>query len=74
MEQTKDRKHYIDLMRGIAAVLVVVQHCFIIGTESRGGIYVSWFHNPVFFIASGILLQGSLERQKDAGLSKLFGK
>ena len=71
-EKGKNRKHYIDLMRGIAAILVVIQHTFITGTDSMAGVFVSWFHNPVFFIASGILLYGSLERQKDTGTLRLY--
>ena len=73
-EKEKNRKHYIDLMRGIAAILVVIQHTFITNAESKGGVFISWFHNPVFFIASGILLYGSLQRQKDTGTLRLYLK
>ena len=65
------RKHYIDLMRGIAAILVVIQHTLVTGTDSMAGVFVSWFHNPVFFIASGILLYGSLGRQEETGTLRL---
>lgn len=72
MENNETRKHYIDLMRGIAAILVVIQHTFITEVNSQIGVFISWFHNPVFFIASGILLYDSLERQKDTGTLKLY--
>ncbi|MCR5621983.1 MAG: acyltransferase [Treponema sp.] len=61
-----ERKHYIDFMRGMAAILVVMQHTFFTDVDSRAGMFVSWFHNPVFFIASGVLLYGSLEKRKDS--------
>ncbi len=69
-----ERKHYLDFMKGIAAVLVVIQHIFITGTDSKSGIFIAWFHNPVFFLVSGILFYYSLEKQKDASPFKLYAK
>lgn len=67
-----ERKHYIDFMRGMAAILVVMQHTFFTDIESRAGMFVSWFHNPVFFIASGILLYGSLEKRRNSSRMRLY--
>ncbi len=69
-----ERKNYIDFMKGIAAVLVVIQHVFITRLENKSGVFIPWFHNPVFFIASGILFHLSLERQKDIGYGNLYLK
>lgn len=53
------RIHYIDVLKGIGIILVVLQHCIGLSGESGVSTFVSvWilsFHMPLFFYVSGLV-------------------
>lgn len=59
----KHRIVYIDLLRGYAILLVIIQHCWKIN-EDVGKLILS-FHMPLFFFISGFLLRYKEAYNKD---------
>lgn len=56
----KKRNYKIDMIRGMASILVVLGHCFqYIPHANQDGLYyvIYTFHMPLFFIISGVLDQ-----------------
>lgn len=61
-----DRIEYIDIFKGIAIILVVLQHC--IGTGFLGKIILS-FHMALFFFISGYIIKNiSIKKQLAKGI------
>lgn len=58
---TKKRCEEIDIMRGIAILLVVLGHSIGVTTDPMNRFILS-FHMPLFFIISGMVSEGSLKR------------
>lgn len=56
MYSTKERLEYIDLAKAIGIVLVIIGHIVPTDTMCKRLLYA--FHMPLFFILSGMLLQG----------------
>lgn len=57
------RKNYIDALRGIAMIAVVLQHANNPGSPSLTKLLLS-FHMPLFFFISGMLMSGRNFRNK----------
>ncbi|MFE7820606.1 acyltransferase family protein [Priestia megaterium] len=55
MNQTKQRSMLLDMIKGIAIILVVVGHS---GNPDINK-YFYWFHMPIFFLISGYLFKSS---------------
>lgn len=68
--QKKGQKMYLDMVKGIAILLVVLGHNSAVGI--RTNIWLSTFHLPAFFIVSGILMH--LKREEDISLKDTFRK
>ncbi len=66
---------YIQLMRGIAVLLVLIGHAI---TDDMGGFLVNFsviincIHMPVFFVISGYLFQKNFIHYKERGAAKFF--
>ena len=69
MGQTK-RLEYLDMVKGLAIILVVLGHIEYISHPLR--VWISSFHMPVFFIVSGMLIRYKNEDQKP--ISELLRK
>lgn len=65
MGQTK-RLYYLDMVKGLAIILVVLGHIEYISDPLR--VWISSFHMPVFFIVSGILIRYKNETDRDLSL------
>ena len=64
------RLDYLDMVKGIGILLVVLGHMEDISTELR--IWISSFHMPLFFIVSGILI--AVKNEQDSDFSKILYK
>ena len=64
---TRQRVPFIDVVRGILILLVIVGH-----TQFAYGEYIYWFHMPAFFILSGSLAQPHELRDLWSYLKKTF--
>lgn len=62
MEQ-RQRLYYLDMVKGLAIILVVLGHIEYISDPLRT--WISSFHMPVFFIVSGMLLSLKKENERD---------
>ena len=69
MGQTK-RLEYLDMVKGLAIILVVLGHIEFISHPLR--VWISSFHMPVFFIVSGILIR--YKNEADQPLLPLIAK
>ena len=69
MGQTK-RLDYLDMVKGLAIILVVLGHIEFISHPLR--VWISSFHMPVFFIVSGILIR--YKNEADQPLLPLIAK
>ena len=58
----KERKRYIDILKGVGIILVVFGHCNIDGNVK---IWIYSFHMPLFFILSGIVYKNKYSNYRD---------
>ena len=71
MSEPEKRIFWLDIMKGVGILLVVLQHCLPAGDLSR---FILAFHMPLFFFASGIVYKnnGSASHFCVSKLSSLF--
>lgn len=74
VKQAEDRIDYIDLMKGIAMILVIATHTLPLSARIKG--ILAGLHNPAFYFASGILFGLMQERmgEKEMSLSHIVKK
>lgn len=74
----QQRLVYVDMMRGIAILLVVAAHLIqtnvVDGTYSRAFMFVNSFHMPLFFAISGFIAQKVYKPMREAKSVLLFIK
>ena len=54
------REKYMDIAKGIAAILVIIGHCNYTNKYMLAWLYT--FHMPLFFIINGFFISSSVER------------
>lgn len=55
--ESKQRLEYIDSAKAIAIILVIVGHCYWLGSVPKLGNLIYSFHMPLFFVVSGFFLK-----------------
>ncbi|MDD2972242.1 MAG: acyltransferase [Lachnospiraceae bacterium] len=61
----KERLDYLDMVKGLGIILVVIGHSTYAGENLLT--WIASFHMPLFFIISGMLLQFNREEENDIG-------